>query len=135
PPPPPPLAEGGAGGRGATEAVGVAGPGRGAGEAAPGGRGRGAIGGRGPRQRRSESTPLVIGGVMYLSTSYNRVLALEPETGKKIWEYESQHPPALRGLAYWPGDGQLPPQIVFGTSDGSLISLNAKTGRPVPGFG
>src|SRR5712672_3324383 len=46
-------------------------------------------GGR-PRPRRSSTTPLVIGGVMYMSTAYNRVLALEPETGKKLWEYEGR---------------------------------------------
>ncbi len=90
---------------------------------------------RRPIPRRSEATPLVINGVMYLSTAYNRVVALEPETGKKIWEYESTHAPAMRGIAYWPGEGSLPPQIVFGTGDGWLISLNAKTGKPVPGFG
>ena len=90
---------------------------------------------RRPVMRRSEATPLVVGGVMYLSTGYSRVVALEPETGKKIWEYESAHFPATRGVAYWPGDGKLPPQIVFGTADGLLISLNAKTGKPVPGFG
>ena len=100
--------------------------------AAPG-RGRGP--GRGPRARRSESTPLVIGGVMYLSTAYNRVLALEPETGKKIWEYEGQHTPASRGVAYWPGDAQTPPRIVFGTNDGWLIAVNARTGQLAPGFG
>ena len=72
---------------------------------------------------------------MYLSTGYNRVVALEPETGKKMWEYESAHAPAMRGVAYWPGDGKLPAQIIFGTADGWLISLNAKTGKPVPGFG
>jgi quinoprotein glucose dehydrogenase len=88
-----------------------------------------------PRGRRSETTPLVVGSVMYLSTAYNRVLALEAETGEKIWEYESAHTPALRGIAYWPGNADLPPQIVFGTSDGWLTSLNAHTGRPVPGFG
>ncbi len=92
-------------------------------------------GGRGPRARRSETIPLVIGGVMYLSTAYNRVLALEPETGKKLWEYESAHTPALRGIAHWAGTKDLPPQIVFGTADGYLISLNANTGKPVPGFG
>src|SRR5262245_29041579 len=117
-----PLAEGG---------------GRGESAGAPAGRRGGGPGGsgRGPRQRRSESTPLVVAGVMYVATGYARVLALEPETGKKIWEYESAHPPALRGMAYWAGDGSLPPQIVFGTNDGWLISLNAKTGKPVPGFG
>lgn len=88
-----------------------------------------------PRARRAETAPLVVGDVMYLSTAYNRVLALEPETGRKIWEYESPHTPALRGIAYWPGDKSLPPQIVFGTSDGFLVSLNARTGKLVTGFG
>jgi quinoprotein glucose dehydrogenase len=88
--------------------------------------------GRLPRMRRTSTTPLVIGGVMYMSTAYNRVVALEPETGKKLWDYESAHTPAFRGIAYWPGDKQLPPQIVFGTLDGFLITLDAKTGRPLP---
>jgi quinoprotein glucose dehydrogenase len=50
---------------------------------------------RRPRARRAETVPLVVGDVMYLSTAYNRVLALEPEAGRKIWEYESLHTPAL----------------------------------------
>jgi glucose dehydrogenase len=90
---------------------------------------------RQPRVRRGESTPLVVGDVMYMSTAYNRVLALQPETGKKIWEYESAHTPAMRGIAFYPRNKSLPPQIVFGTLDGFLISLNAETGKPVPGFG
>jgi glucose dehydrogenase len=90
---------------------------------------------RRPRARRAESVPLVVNGVLYMSTAYNRVVALEPETGTKIWEYESAHTPALRGIAYWGGTKDLTPQIVFGTADGFLISLNAKTGKPVPGFG
>lgn len=88
-----------------------------------------------PRNRASQSTPLVVGGVMYLSTPYGRVVALDPETGKKIWEHETPYTPAGRGVAYWPGDGGLPPQILFGTGNGWLIALNAKTGKPVPGFG
>jgi glucose dehydrogenase len=88
-----------------------------------------------PRARRSSTSPLLVGGILYMSTAYNRVVALEPETGKKIWEYESQHTPGMRGIAYWPGDRQSPPRIIFGSADGWLISLNAKTGQPVPGFG
>jgi quinoprotein glucose dehydrogenase len=88
-----------------------------------------------PRTRSSQATPLVVGGVMYLSTSYGRVVALEPETGKKIWEYTSEHTPANRGIAYWPGVGGLPPQIMFGTNDGWLIALSAKTGEPMLEFG
>jgi glucose dehydrogenase len=87
------------------------------------------------RASLSETTPLVVGNVMYMSTPYNRVVALEPETGKEIWKYRSPGTPAYRGIAYWPGDNKFPPQIVFGTTDGLLISLNAKTGQPVPGFG
>jgi glucose dehydrogenase len=103
------------------------------GPGAAAGRGRGPS--RGNRSRRSESTPLVINGVMYLSTAYNRVLALEPETGKKLWEYEGPHTPALRGIAYWPGDTGTPPRILYGTNDGWLVALNAKTGQLTPGFG
>jgi quinoprotein glucose dehydrogenase len=87
------------------------------------------------RASLSETTPLVVGNVMYMSTPYNRVVALEPETGKEIWKYRSPGTPAYRGIAYWPGDNKFPPEIVFGTTDGLLISLNAKTGQPVPGFG
>jgi len=89
---------------------------------------------RRPRRRMSESIPLVVNGVLYMSTGYSRIVALEAETGKKIWEYESAHPPALRGISYWPGSKTAPPQILYGTSDGFLLALNAKTGKPVPGF-
>ena len=100
-----------------------------AGAAAPGGAGRG------PRRRSSESIPLVVRGVLFISTPYNQIVALDAETGNRIWVYESPHPPALRGVSYWPGTKTLPPQIVYGTGDGWLISLNAKTGKLVPGFG
>ena len=38
-----------------------------------------------PRNRASQATPLVVGGVMYLSTAYSRIVALEPETGQVLW--------------------------------------------------
>jgi quinoprotein glucose dehydrogenase len=41
----------------------------------------------------------------------------------------------MRGVSYWPGDKMSPPEILFGTNDGRLICLNAKTGKPIPGFG
>ena len=86
--------------------------------------------------RSSEMTPLVIGNVMYLTT-VQRAVALEADTGKQIWEYEirDQGLPAIRGLAYWPGDGQSPATVFFGTEAGFLIALNAATGKQVPGFG
>src|SRR5689334_13802916 len=115
---------------GGTTAAAPAAPAEGAG----GGRGRG---GRGPGGGRNWSaTPLVINGVLYLTTAYNRVVALEPETAREIWSYEVKDgSPAVRGLEYWAGDKTSAPTLFFGTSTGKLIALNAKTGKPNPGFG
>ncbi len=107
-------------------------------DAAQGGRGRGGRGGRGGGGRggNSEVSPLVIGGVMYLTTGGGRVVALEPETAKELWTYDVKDgAPATRGLEFWTGDKLAPPTVFFGTSSGKLYALNAKTGKPVPGFG
>lgn len=87
------------------------------------------------RVRQSKSTPLVVGDTMYFSTPYNRVVALNAQTGKKIWEYELPYSPASRGISYWPGDGQGVPEIFIGTSNGRLIALDANTGKLASGFG
>jgi len=92
--------------------------------------------GSGKSNRNSQATPLVVNSVMYLVTAYQSLVALEPETGKLIWTYSHHHtgrPP--RGIAYWPGDKNNPPEILFGTFDGYLIALNANSGKPVDGFG
>jgi quinoprotein glucose dehydrogenase len=84
----------------------------------------------------SQATPLVVNGVMYLSTPYRRVVALEPESGREIWAYEVPGPgqPSLRGVEYWPGDAGHAPRIFFGTRDGRLIALEARSGEPAAGF-
>jgi glucose dehydrogenase len=82
----------------------------------------------------SEFTPIVVGGVMYVAAS-DRVVALEPETGKEKWRYGVKNGvPSRRGVTYWPGDADTPSRIFF-TSERRLISLNAKTGEPAAGFG
>ena len=97
-----------------------------------------ATGRGGQRAVAFETTPLAVNGVLYLSTAANRVIALEPETGREIWKYDPQAKAkggpkyrAHRGVAYWPGDRQNPPRILFGTLDGKLIELSAKTGEPL----
>jgi quinoprotein glucose dehydrogenase len=98
------------------------------------GRGRGR--GNGSGFAASEATPLVIDGVMYLSTPHSRVVAVDPTDGKEIWSYQlPASVPSTRGVEYWPGDGQTPAQIVFGSSEGKLYSINAKTGKPNDNFG
>src|ERR1035441_2323978 len=80
--------------------------------------------------------PVVIDGTMYLSTPYSRVVAVDPTTGKELWAFHlPTSSPSTRGVEYWAGDTQTPPQIVFGASDGKLYSLDAKTGKPNDAFG
>jgi quinoprotein glucose dehydrogenase len=79
-------------------------------------------------------TPIVVNGIMYMPSG-NRVVALEPETGKEIWRYELPTGLAsFRGVAYWPGEGAIPARIIF-TSLRKLVALNAETGALDPGFG
>jgi glucose dehydrogenase len=81
----------------------------------------------------SQVTPIVVNGVMYITTG-KRVVALEPETGKELWAYEAKSDVATRGVAYWPGDTNNPPRLI--TSAGrTLFALNAKSGKLSPGFG
>ena len=84
-----------------------------------------------------ETTPLVIGNVMYVSTPRERVVALDAETGREIWSYDLHvpRPNSHRGVSYWPGDRKTPARIVAATSDGRLFLLDAKTGKPAGGFG
>ena len=91
--------------------------------------GRGGAGGA-----NSEATPVVVNGVMYLPAA-DRVVALEPETGKEIWQYVvAGGAPSRRGVAYWSGDGTHQPRIVF-TVGRRLIALDAKTGALERSFG
>jgi quinoprotein glucose dehydrogenase len=90
--------------------------------------------------RLSQSIPLMVNGVLYLGWPYNHVAAIEPETGKILWEFTGNTKVrttlgSMRSLAYFPGDKQTSPQILFGTEDGELYSLNAKTGKVNPDFG
>jgi quinoprotein glucose dehydrogenase len=107
-----------------------------AGAPPPGGGRGGRGGGRGSGFSGSQVTPLVVGGTMYVATPYFRVVALDPTNGREIWAYRlPSGNPSSRGVEYWPGDSTTPPQIVFGSSDAKLYSLDAKTGQPNPAFG
>jgi glucose dehydrogenase len=92
-----------------------------------------------------QTTPLMIDGVLYLSTAYQRVIALDAETGRERWTfdpYAGRERPRTgsphRGVAYWEGrgpDGAREARIIYGTIDGRLIALDATTGRLVTSFG
>ena len=92
---------------------------------------------------RFEVQPLLIDGVMYFSTPSSprdpnvksTVTALEPETGKVIWQYTSPRNIHGRGLAYWPGNGAVGPRLYFATDKGYLDAVDMKTGKLAQGFG
>src|ERR1019366_5154809 len=75
---------------------------------------------------------IFVDNVLYLSTHTQKVIALDPESGREIWRYDAKAPGREnRGVAYWRGDSREPPRILFGTGDGRLIALAAKTGVPL----
>jgi quinoprotein glucose dehydrogenase len=99
----------------------------------------------GTRPGNFQATPLMIGNVLYLSTPYNRVVALNAETGGELWSfdpkaYEDGQPPngtgfVHRGVAAW-HDSQAGGKLrIFMNSRYRLIALDAATGQPVDSFG
>ncbi len=96
----------------------------------------------GPASLAFEATPLMVDGVLYTSTSFNQVSAINAATGIEIWTYDPQSylaglPPTgnyrHRGVAYWE-DGS-DKRIFIGTADAWLIALDAATGLPINTFG
>jgi quinoprotein glucose dehydrogenase len=87
-------------------------------------------------QGNSQATPIVVDGVMYLPVRGHEVLALDAATGAPIWRtaLPSSEGTDARGVAYWPGDGQLAARILV-MAGPTLIALDAATGAPVRGFG
>jgi quinoprotein glucose dehydrogenase len=91
-----------------------------------------------------EGTPLAINGVVYATGGTRRsVVALDGKTGELIWVHAEKEgaravnaPRQLsgRGLSYWT-DGKGDDRVIYVTTGYRLISLNAKTGVPINGFG
>ena len=89
-----------------------------------------------PRPARSQATPIVVHGVMYLPAA-DAVVALDPDDGEEIWRRPvAEGAPSRRGVAFWPGGGGsgLAPRVIFCAGD-RLIALDAATGVPAAEFG
>src|SRR6516162_10041277 len=100
------------------------------------------------RKSEFEATPIVVDGTMYLSTPLNRVVALDPETGREKWSFDPKidlHAPyseglVNRGVALWvdtgKGAGDACHQRIFlATIDARLFALDAARGQPCADFG
>jgi quinoprotein glucose dehydrogenase len=95
-------------------------------------------------QSSMQVTPIVVGARLYYCTPFNRVFALDAETGEEIWSFDpgvdmDQVPvlPNCRGVSSWRSgeQGFCEHRIVFGTFDSRLIALDAVTGKRCTDFG
>ncbi len=85
--------------------------------------------------RGQEATPIVVDGVMYFTSAWSKVFAVDAATGKLLWSYDPKVPPEWavnaccdvvnRGAAVWKG------KVIFATLDGRLIALDAATGKKI----
>ncbi|MGD9663667.1 MAG: membrane-bound PQQ-dependent dehydrogenase, glucose/quinate/shikimate family [Novosphingobium sp.] len=89
-----------------------------------------------------EATPLMVDDTLYLCTTTNVIIALDPETGARRWQYDPKvnAPPAgaCRGVSYYEvpdATGTCAKRIVSGTVDGRLIEVDAVDGKPCADFG
>jgi alcohol dehydrogenase (cytochrome c) len=78
-----------------------------------------------------ETAPIVVDGVMFLTTSYDHVYAIDATTGREFWHYRHKLGPTTtfccgpnnRGVAIWSD------KLYLGTLDAKLVALEAKTGK------
>ena len=89
-----------------------------------------------PAPRRSQNTPLMVGGLLYISTGLGSIAALDAATGEVVWSDDP--PPAggnpVRGVAHW-RDPAGPDARVIAVVGPHLVVLNARTGERYPDFG
>ncbi|CAN5178126.1 PQQ-dependent methanol/ethanol family dehydrogenase [soil metagenome] len=86
-------------------------------------------------QNGQEATPVVVDGVMYITTAWSMVKAYDAKTGRKMWEYDPKVDRAKgrnaccdvvnRGVSVWEG------KVYLGALDGRLIALDSKTGDEI----
>lgn len=93
-----------------------------------------------PTRSAFEATPLVVDGVLYVTTPFCRLLALDAESGKKLWDFDPQIDRTMRinlfvnrGASYWKDDVRQ--RLFLGDLHGRLFSIDAKTGKLDPAFG
>jgi glucose dehydrogenase len=78
-----------------------------------------------------ETAPIVVDGIMYLTTSYNHIYAVDAKTGKEFWHYKHKQGPVTtyccgpnnRGVAI------MNDRVYMGTLDAKLLALDAKSGK------
>jgi alcohol dehydrogenase (cytochrome c) len=78
-----------------------------------------------------EAAPVVNGGVMFVSTSYNQVLAIDAKSGTVLWRFSSPPPGNMRGKPVSRGVALYGDKVFFALGEAMLIALDARTGKQV----
>ncbi len=93
-----------------------------------------------PGRSAFEGTPLMVDGILYISTSFHRLFALDPETGRTLWEFDPKFDRATRvtlyqsrGVAFWQ-NGRTK-RILMNDQQARLFSVDAMTGKLDRAFG
>ena len=100
--------------------------------------------GHAPNPSGFQATPLMVDGILYFNTPLSQGVAVDAVTGETIWvfnpkSYEEGTTTMTgtwrqRGVAYWT-DGESDERIFWGTGNGYLVCVRAKTGQPCADFG
>ncbi|MBI2421283.1 MAG: pyrroloquinoline quinone-dependent dehydrogenase [Candidatus Hydrogenedentes bacterium] len=96
-----------------------------------------------PSMTAFEATPILIDTTLYFCSPFNRVFALDPETGQQKWVFDPKldlkgkyaNQLTSRGVSYWKDRQSGQERIFAATNDGRLIALDAATGIPCADFG
>ena len=93
-------------------------------------------------------TPLYVNDTLYICTPFNRVIALNPETGKEVWFFDPHDslfadaavPSTCRGVSYWQAenpkaDALCEKRVFKGDRDGRIFAVDADTGKACEDFG
>ncbi len=106
----------------------------------------GILPGRDFRGTAFESTPILVDGRLIFTTPYNRVIALDPESGAELWSFDPKIPKGRffanmmisRGVAHWRAahaNEACSSRVFLATLDARLFAINAASGRPCRDFG
>ena len=79
-----------------------------------------------------ENNPIVVDGVMYVTSPQLKVVALDAATGQEIWTFATEGSGPNRGVVYWEGGDD---KRILVSAGPNLYALDAETGRPITGFG
>lgn len=99
-----------------------------------------------PASTTFQNTPILVGDTLYICSPFNKVIALDAESGEERWKFDPEvdtdglYLLNCRGVSAWTDSraqrGDFCATRIFtGTIDGRLIALDARTGRPCPEFG